>query len=501
MGKAGFAYRFKPIHPRQKLEDFLTRKELNPTHVNEEAHVVTNQLLSTLLRMAAPMPAQYSPSAEKPLMEGIRAKLVQALDENKSLFEIMLMMDDVVEDLEQVRGDVTIKKTLEYFEKGVPMMQMASLLHYVNVKLLKSIIAGTLAFDLYQDPNLGANCQYDENCSAGTYVVSLSIYGRQGKFLNIFELRSLSSLITRYADAAKAWISNNQTWDMQDPGHITKRNFVMEVDNKVSRADAGEVPVFGQSRGAVEKLEELARMFCRRAIPSLDLLAGGQTHQVQAPMMVGCTSETMAKQAKAHYPQMSTSNPLIPAAGSLQSTTNTWGLTVSLLYYMDLKPDIIHVAALPFMQSTDLPRTEILLTTLARSFVWQDGFNIIEGGGNSDDHPEDRGRAEQQNVCHARDFLRNNLSATLQRMQEMRNKIAIIKNLSKVDLDALETEVEKLKAKENELNLAMIQFEKSKSGFMEEYKKLKETEERQDELILMWKAWNAFLDFHEQREK
>jgi hypothetical protein len=83
----------------------------------------------------------------------------------------------------------------------------------------------------------------------------------------------------------------------------------------------------------------------------------------------------------------------------------------------------------------------------------------------------------------------------------MCNKIAIIKNLNKVDLDVLETEVEKLKAKENKLNLAIIQFEKSKSGFMEKYKKLKETEERQDKLILMWKAWNAFLDFHKQREE
>jgi hypothetical protein len=122
---------------------------------------------------------------------------------------------------------------------------MASLLYYVNIKLLKSIITGMLAFNLYQDPDLGANCQYNENCSAGTYVVSLSIYGRQGKFLNIFELRSLSSLITRYADAAKAWISNNQTWDMQDPGYIIKRNFIIEIDNKVSRADASRVLVFG----------------------------------------------------------------------------------------------------------------------------------------------------------------------------------------------------------------------------------------------------------------
>lgn len=68
------------------------------------------------------MPAQYSPSAEKPLIEGIRAKLVQALDENKSLFKIMLIIDNVVKDLKQVRRDVSIKKTVEYFKKSIPTM-------------------------------------------------------------------------------------------------------------------------------------------------------------------------------------------------------------------------------------------------------------------------------------------------------------------------------------------------------------------------------------------
>lgn len=62
--------------------------------------------------MAAPLPPQYKPSAEKPLMRGIRAELVQALDESKSLFEVMLMMEGVVEEFEQVRGDININETL-----------------------------------------------------------------------------------------------------------------------------------------------------------------------------------------------------------------------------------------------------------------------------------------------------------------------------------------------------------------------------------------------------
>lgn len=142
-------------------------------------------------------------------MRGIRAELVQALDESKSLFEVMLMMEGVVEDLKQVRGDVNINETLQNFQEGAPMMQMATLLHYVNVKLLKSIVAGTLAFDLYQADGLDASCQYDDEASAGTYVVSLSIEGRQGRFLNYHELGQLAGYIEMYAEYASMWVRND----------------------------------------------------------------------------------------------------------------------------------------------------------------------------------------------------------------------------------------------------------------------------------------------------
>lgn len=427
-------------------------------------------------------------------MKGIRAELVQALDEKKSLFEVVLMLGDVVKDLQKVCGDVKLAKTLESFDEEIPRMQMASLLHYVNVKLLRSIVAGTLAYDLYQDPDLGANCQYNENSSPGTYVVSLSIKGRQGKFLNIKELGKLADRVDEYANGAGLWSRNHKAWDDQDPRHGPAKAFIKEVDSTVGRADPDGTPRFGDNASAIEKLKELARMFRRRAVASLDVQNQGKTNQTQAPVMVGCTAETIGKRTKAHVPQWSEVNPLYPAANSLQSTTKTWGLTVSLLYFMDLKPDIVHVAALPYFDPNDLPRTEMLLTTLARSFVWQDGFNVTQGGGHSDDKWKERGYEEQRNVCHARDFLKNNLSATLQRIQEVRNKIAIAENLGQVDLDALETEINKLKTEENELQLKVNEFDKTKSEFMKRYHEAKETVEREDDLLKEWKGWHALLD-------
>lgn len=45
------------------------------------------------------------------------------------------------------------------------------------------------------------------------------------------------------------------------------RDFIKEVDNKASQADADGKPLFGPTRSAVQELEELARMFERRRIP------------------------------------------------------------------------------------------------------------------------------------------------------------------------------------------------------------------------------------------
>lgn len=446
--------------------------------------------------MAAQMVAPWVPTAEMPLMKGIRAKLVQALDQDKSLFEVTLMMSDVVKDLEKVRvsSGFAINATVACFEEGAPMMQMASLLHYVNVKLLRSIIAGTLAYDLYQDADLGTKCQYSDSKSPGTYVVSLSILGRQGKFLNTRELSSLANSVDKYAESARLWVKNKGSWNDQDRAHVDAKKFIKDVDSQLGRADPDGEPRFGPSNGAIEKLSELAKMFRRRVNLSLDIPNQGRTHQIQAPVMVGCTGETIAKRTEAHEPQWSDVNPLQPASGSLQSTTKTWALTLSLLQRMSLKPVVVHVAALPFFNPGDLPLTEILLTTLAQSLVWQDGFNVIQGGGKKDEHHRDRGYEEQKNVCYSREFLKTNLAATLQRIQEVRNKIAIIENLGKVDLDALETEINKLKTKENELQLAVNELEKTEAEFMERHNELKEVSEQQDEALKQWQAWLALLE-------
>lgn len=217
--------------------------------------------------------------------------------------------------------------------------------------------------------------------------------------------------------------------------------------------------------------------------------------------MVGCTTETVAKQTLVHEPQFTDGNSLHPAANSLTSTTKTWALTLSLLYYLDLEPEVVHVAALPFFDPNDLPRTEILLTTLARSLVWQDGFNVMQGGRKLDENWDKRGYEEQKNVCHTRDFLKNNLAATMQRIKRVRNKIAIMKNLGEVDLDALETEINKLKTEENELKSKMNEFEKSKAELEKRYKELKEVAELQDEYLTEWAGWKALLECIEEHNR
>lgn len=71
------------------------------------------------------------------------------------------------------------------------------------------------------------------------------------------------------------WVRNGKAWDDLDPDYQMARDFIKTVDDKASRADAYGTPLFGPSRGAVEKAEELARMLKRRANPNLDVQNGG----------------------------------------------------------------------------------------------------------------------------------------------------------------------------------------------------------------------------------
>ncbi|KAJ4394899.1 hypothetical protein N0V93_004119 [Gnomoniopsis smithogilvyi] len=396
---------------------------------------------------ASPLPGVdgvYSPTSEMPLMKGFMARFTQAIDENNSMFEISLMLKDAVDQAKAVSDLIPVERTIGEFERE-RYIQMVQLLHYVHPLMLKAIARGTLAYEHENNPAFRDQYQYNAKTVPGTYAVSVSINGRGGKFLNQRELERLAEYIDEYGDAAEAFHKKGE-WDaMRNIDHAEHMGFVDMVDSKLSGSSSkvgNSAPRFAPAPGTAKNLRELAEMFRRRidaTLPSADDVR--EDFQIQAPVMIGCTSEAIWEGTEHHEPKFLKDRPLSPTAGSLQSTTPTWALTLSILAVMGMKFKVVRVAALAIFDLKDLSRSEILLTTVAQSLVWQTGFNIIQGGGQYDPKAKKPGYTEEKDVCSKRNFLRVNLNATCQRIQQLRNNLEIRKILQGLNLNDLDQEI------------------------------------------------------------
>lgn len=432
-------------------------------------------------------------------MKGYMAKFTKAIDDNRSMFEISLMLKEAVDEAKLVSDQVSLNKTMGEFERE-RYIKMVQLLHYVHPLMLKAIARGTLAYEYEQHPAFQDQYWYNAKTVSGTYAVSVSIKGRDGKFLNQRELERMAKYIDEYGDAAEVFHESG-AWDsMRNVQHAEQKGFVNLVDAKLS--DVGSemgmstAPKFAPEPGTVKKLRELAKMFRRRIDPTLpakDIVR--EDYQVQAPVMIGCTGETTWERTEHHVPKFLKNSPVTPTAGSLQSTTPTWALTLSILAVMKLEFKVVRVAALGIFDPKDLPRSEILLTTVAQSLVWQTGFNIIQGGGQPDTKMKNRGYTEEKDVCSKRDFLRVNLGATNKRMEQLENNLEIRQILSDLDLDSLEHGIYQLEGKLDECTAAVQENVKARKALEEQAQELDDYLKDLYREIRLWKNLKKIQDY------
>lgn len=440
----------------------------------------------------------YHPTSEMPLMKGFMAKFTKAIDDNRSMFEISLMLKQAVDEAKAVSDQVSLTKTLGEFERD-RYTQMVQLLHYVHPLMLKAIARGTLAYEYEQNPAFQDEYQYNAKTVPGTYAVSVSIRGREGKFLNQKELERMAEWVDEYAEAAETFHSAGQ-WDMGNLQHAEHRGRVEMMDAKLSgvgsKVGGSNAPKFAQLPGTVRKIRELARMLRRRIDATLPAKDNVQyDYQVQAPIMIGCTSDTVWECTERHVPQILEKIPVTPTAGGLQSTTPTWDLTLSILTLMKLEFKVVRVAALAIFDPKDLPKSEILLTTVAQSLVWQTGFNIIQGGGQYNTKAKKRGYAEEKDICSERDFLRVNLGATNKRMEQLGNNLEIRQILSDLDFDGLEHEIFQLESKLDALTAAVEENIKARRAVEEKAQELEDDLNQADRRIRQWKNLKKVQDY------
>jgi hypothetical protein len=145
-------------------------------------------------------------------------------------------------------------------------------------------------------------------------------------------------------------------------------------------------------------------MFERRIRADLD--PTGTVYQLQSPLMVGCSGSSMKKRVESHDPLR-----------ALTSTTYTWALTARCIQeVMGLEVGYTCIPVIPVYEEGKLSMSEQLLTTLARSFTTQHGYNVIQGGGRKEIRAKEL--AETKNIVHGRaQWLADNLKATMAELQ------------------------------------------------------------------------------------
>lgn len=241
----------------------------------------------------------------------------------------------------------------------------------INKDVLSSLIRHTLAYDFFPWPANSGHPSPPKTFNhrhRGVYATSIAIRARDGKFLTKLEIRSLIARLRAYVHAAD-YLSGTGFWPNQAIRDAHKR--VIEDIDRRYRSDFAQSskPRFIPSTRAATNTRLLISALERYAL----FPGPGNVPLQQSPIMVGCTSRTIEERTKSHLP-----------GSGLHSTTAPWGLTLCTIRAMGFSPEVVVVPIIVTQTNDELPLAERLVTTLAQLFVEQDGFNIIEAGGQGD---------------------------------------------------------------------------------------------------------------------
>lgn len=351
--------------------------------------------------------APLQPTADMPLVNPMMQFLVAAL-EDLTLVDLTLARTTLALDLgrlRHVKPKATIQLLTEDLDASVTIMMLR-----MNKGVISSLVRHTLAYDFLPRPANSGHPAPPKTFNPrhrGTYATSIAIKGRDGKFLTKLEIYSLVARLRAYVDAAD-YLSGINIW----PNAAIRDAHKRVIENIDRRYRSG----FAPSSKPRFIPSTRAGINTRLLISSLERYASfpgpGNVPLRQSPIMVGCTSKTIEEITRCPLP-----------GSGLHSTTATWGLTLCAIEDMGLVPEVVVVPILVTQTNDELPLAERLVTTLAQSFVEQDGFNIIEAGGQGDKSGPAATQACMTHVYVGAPWVNVQLETALNEM-ERRSKVA-----------------------------------------------------------------------------
>ncbi|KAK1727449.1 hypothetical protein CaCOL14_008726 [Colletotrichum acutatum] len=358
------------------------------------------------------------PTFEMPLMNDVKARLLEALDRGDSLYTISLMFPDIARDV--LLLTCSHNSTVDQLENDCRHGRNSlMLLHAIPRKLLRSLIQGTLAFDAVHSRD--ASC-YPEK-GQGIYAIDVYIENRGGKFLSHDEITSVIAELKGYI---KAYRINSRTLQ----GHQRDIGDRMLVKKAYAFDDA-----FGTSASDKTRLitnaadvflaNNLVKALQRRQRVVTDS-RHFRVHQIQGMPYVGCSGDLETR-----VPGYRTNNALGGKRTLDPASINTpLILLLSAIKVIGLVPKTVSRVILKTWEPGLLPMAERLVISLAHSNYAQDGLNVAEGGGQRGKDKASTMRQVESEVLCVRPFFNTNMQLSLADLEQRR---VFLDNLEAID--------------------------------------------------------------------
>ncbi|RYP56434.1 hypothetical protein DL770_010829 [Monosporascus sp. CRB-9-2] len=374
--------------------------------------------------------------AEMPLQGERTLTLFHALEDNDSYYELSLELSKLAKELAKYKKE-RVDKPRDLIENdrwhGRSMLIM---LHTIPKTLLRSIILNTVAYDFLNRITAPPLCYSADG--PGTYVAAMSIRSRNGEFLCVVEIEDLIEGLRKYC---KAYV--RQKAHQGSPSTPEDK----ALDESAREVDAA----FGsRSSGAKDRLRFIRsddahqRVFVahrelRGPLPASGTAGAVPSRVSEAEPSDGGCSNQMDDRMPHHDPK---------GPSGLGPTTYTWALTLCLIKSrLGLDPVVTVRPVVRTWENNLLATSEVLVTALAGSYVFQEGFNVIGAGGQAGDRPDNVLTDCKRYIFADRPFFGQNVNATQAELQRRE------KYVEDVDYIAEQT------AKDPEDSLAQVKAE------------------------------------------
>ena len=374
------------------------------------------------------LPDPVAPSKRLPLMSGAKLQLANAVKNKASPLAITRIFPSVNQELRQISQThpLDFSNTIRDLESACEGSGAAwELLHSMPSDALQSTVLNTIAYD---------TCRSDKtrleglpSDGGGVYIVGISVAARNGmetgEFLSTSELEVFVTHLQRYRDAHRqlgedghldedeeefaykvdhifaGCTSDDSDWEIINDDESDPEDYAV-TDDDTPFKDPVRFRFIRCNRHAAA-VSHMIASYEQRIAAAKQCSTSRDTRTLQSPIYVGCSSN-IRRRLESYRPSRHNKS-------TFHGVNHLYGLTMSILAFMNLKPRHHGIAVIRTWQRDQMPIAERLVCALAGANAVQGGFNIRECGQAVDKQTDESLQRGERCVfvTHKRYMMRN----------------------------------------------------------------------------------------------